>query len=88
MGDHAELLSFVDQLRTKGVRVYEGPFAEHIIKLELGPIDPGTPTGPDTPKDVEKDLCNCKCHIAEHTNGYCLNGCDITKCRPEEPNGA
>ncbi len=92
MSDHAELLSFVDQLRTKGVRVYEGPLEQNgmsqPVRLELGPIDQGTPTGPDTPRTIEKDLCPCGCHIAEHTNGFCLNSCDVTKCRPEAPNGA
>ncbi len=84
MSDHAALLSFVDQLRTKGVRVYEGPFADTSIKLELGVIEQPMPVGPDTPKQAEKDLCNCKCPIWAHTNGFCLQGCAIESCHPEE----
>lgn len=80
MSEHTALFALIDALRGKGVRSYKGPFESGTIELELGPA-----LVPDPPaeKSVDVDLCKCGHHLViEHTNGLCLNGCEVDVCHP------
>ena len=79
------LLTFLDQLRSKGVRAYRGEFDGKRIEVELGPEVTQDAPGPATVKPEEPTLCRCGCAIYEHTNGLCLKGCEPEACAgPEE----
>ncbi len=76
MSNHEALLSFVDQLRAKGVRSYRGSFEDEVIELELGPpVVPEAQAGPPEPPH-----CKCGHGPHEHGPGYCLRGCEIEMC--------
>lgn len=81
LSDNAELLTFIDQLRGKGIRVFKGPFGEGVVELELGPAL--VPDGPVGPEAKDPSVCACGCPVYAHTQGLCLAGCEADKCAPE-----
>lgn len=84
LSEHSALLSLVDALRGKGVRVFRGDFEGKPLELELGPaLIPDAPNGPAEP---DAGLCNCKCPVYAHTNGLCLAGCEPEACAGPEAN--
>ena len=72
----SDLIAFVNQLRTLGVRTFKGQLGSEPIELELGPA-----VLPEA-KDAAPEAPDCRCgHAAyEHGQGFCLRGCEPDEC--------
>lgn len=81
--DLVPLSKFLDLLRAKGVKVFEGaPWSGAIfVKVELGSIEPEEMKSGPT---VDPEACRCGHPHFAHVNGLCTAGCEIEQCAPPE----
>lgn len=76
------IATFVNELRSLGVKSFKGQHEGQPIEVELGPVV-APDAAPLTKEERDADRCACKCPIYEHNNGLCLNNCDPSLCAPE-----
>lgn len=64
-----------DLLRAKGITAFEGGG----IKLQFGSVEAPVDSGPEAKPD-DPEVCRCGHPMYAHTNGGCLEGCELEQC--------